>query len=110
MKVNKEKFSALISNEKTDTVKRNRKRITNRQRLRESREIALKVLNKLDQLEWSQKLLAQKMNVTPQEITKIVSGKHLLSLEIKSKLKETLEISNLETFKNNSSRNYHKHI
>lgn len=65
MKINKEKFLRLVSNETTDTVKRNRERLSNRKELRTSRAIALKVLDKLDQLEWSQKLLAQKMNVAP---------------------------------------------
>jgi ribosome-binding protein aMBF1 (putative translation factor) len=87
----------LVSNESTDTIERNRERIAKRVQLRESQNIAVKVLDKLDQLEWSQKLLAQKMNITPEKITKIVSGKYLLSLEIQVKLMETLKISNLAT-------------
>lgn len=46
---NKENFKALVSKETTNTVERNRARIKNRSRLRESQQIALKVLNKLDE-------------------------------------------------------------
>jgi plasmid maintenance system antidote protein VapI len=42
--------------------------------LRESHQTALKVLMKLDDFGWSQKDLAKAMEVTPQQITKIVSG------------------------------------
>ena len=45
---NNEKFKSLISKEKTTTVSRNKERIKNRARLRESQDIALKVLTKLD--------------------------------------------------------------
>ena len=44
---NKENFLALVSNDKTDTLERNRKRIKNRAMLRESQQIAIKVLIKL---------------------------------------------------------------
>jgi transcriptional regulator with XRE-family HTH domain len=49
--------------------------------LRESQQIALKVLMKLDDLGWSQKDLAKAMEVAPQQITKIVSGKENLTIE-----------------------------
>tara|TARA_R110002094_G_scaffold44672_1_gene56596 strand:- start:499 stop:759 length:261 start_codon:yes stop_codon:yes gene_type:complete len=51
---NNEKFKSLISKEKTTTVSRNKERIKNRARLRESQDIALKALTKLDHLGWSQ--------------------------------------------------------
>lgn len=105
MKINKEKFLRLVSNETTDTVKRNRERLANRKELRKSQAIALKVLNKLDQLDWSQKILAQKMNVPTQDIKKIVSGKYSLSLEIEVKLMETLKISNLASLNYKPSEN-----
>ena len=72
---NKEKFLAFVSFEETGTLERNSERIRNRAMLRESQGIALKVLMKLDDLAWSQKDLAKALGVTPQQITKIVSGK-----------------------------------
>ena len=61
---NNEKFKSLISKEKTATVSRNKERIKNRARLRESQDIALKVLTKLDDLGWSQRRLAKELNVS----------------------------------------------
>ena len=62
---NKEKFLALVSKEKTNTLEINSERIKNRAMLRESQQIALKVLNKLSLLGWSQKDLAGKLDVKP---------------------------------------------
>lgn len=94
----REKFNALVSLEKTTTVERNRESIKNRDRLRESQQIALKVLNKLDELGWSQKELAKKLDVSPQQVNKIVSGKENLTLETQVKLQEVLDIAILATY------------
>jgi len=83
-----EKFQALVSNEKTDTLARNKERIKNRAMLRESQGIALKVLEKLDQLGWTQKKLAEKLEVSPQQVSKIVSGKENLTIETQVKLQD----------------------
>lgn len=93
MKTNKEKFKDLVSKEKTNTLANNRERIKNRTRLRESQAIALKVLTKLDELDWSQKRLAKELNVSPQQVSKIVKGKENLTLETQVKLQRVLNIS-----------------
>lgn len=98
---NKEKFLALVSNEKTDTIERNRKRIKNRSMLRESQQIASKVLIKLDELGWPQKKLAEEMGVSPQQITKIVSGKENLTIETQIKLQNILNIPVLASYYEN---------
>lgn len=98
---NKEKFLALVSNEKTDTLERNRERIKNRAMLRESQQIAIKVLMKLDELGWTQKVLAQKMEVSPQQINKIVSGKENLTIETQIKLQNILDIPVLASYYEN---------
>ncbi len=95
---NKEKFLALVSNEKNDTFARNKERIRNRAMLRESQQIALKVLLKLDELGWTQKDLAREMKVSPQQITKIVSGKENLTIETQIKLQNTLDIPVLASY------------
>lgn len=95
---NKEKFLALVSEEDPGTLERNRERIRNRAMLRESQQIALKVLLKLDDLGWSQKDLAEKMGVTPQQISKIVSGKENLTIETQIKLQNILDIPVLASY------------
>ncbi len=99
MKTQKEKFKSLVSKETTTTVKRNRNRIKNRARLRESQQIALKVLTKLDDIGWTQKKLAEEMGVSPQQITKIVKGGENLTLETQVKLQNILDIPILVTMK-----------
>ena len=95
---NKENFLPLVSEKDSGTIERNRKRIQNREVIRESQKIALKVLNKLGDLGWSQKDLAKAMNVTPQQITKIVSGKENLTLETQIKLQDILNIPILASY------------
>lgn len=100
MKTNKEKFTTLVSTEKINTIQKNRDRIKNRARIRESQNIAIMVLNQLDDWGWSQRRLAEEMNVTPQQITKIVKGKENLTLETIVKLQKVLKIGILTSFYN----------
>jgi transcriptional regulator with XRE-family HTH domain len=95
---NKEKFIALVSPETTNTVAKNRDRIKNRAMLRESQNIALKVLDKLEEIRWSQRKLAKEMGVTPQQITKIVKGQENLTLETQIKLQTILKIPILASY------------
>jgi plasmid maintenance system antidote protein VapI len=98
---NKEKFLALVSKEKTNTLERNKERIQNRAMLRESQQIAIKIMARLDELGWSQKDLAQTLKVSPQQITKIVSGKENLTIETQIKLQTILDIPILASFYEN---------
>lgn len=66
--------------------------------LRESQQIAIKVLMKLEELGWAQKDLAREMQVSPQQITKIVSGKENLTIETQIKLQNILKIPILASF------------
>lgn len=95
---NIENFKALVSSEKTNTIEKNRVRIKNRAMLRESQNIALKVLDKLDEIGWSQRKLALEMGVSPQQITKIVKGQENLTLETQIKLQNILNIPILASF------------
>ena len=72
---NKEKFLQLVESKEADTIKRAKERQRNRAMLRESQNIASQILSKLDELDWSQKQLAEKMEVSPQYINKILRGK-----------------------------------
>ncbi|RTY97390.1 helix-turn-helix domain-containing protein [Flavobacterium sp. RSP49] len=98
---NKEKFITLVSPETTNTVAKNRDRIKNRAMLRESQNIALKVLDKLEEIRWSQRKLAKEMGVTPQQITKIVKGQENLTLETQTKLQSILKIPILASYYEN---------
>lgn len=95
---NKEKFLALVSEKDAGVLNRNRDRIRNRAMLRESQQIALKVLLKLDELGWTQRNLAEKMEVSPQQISKIVSGKENLTIETQIKLQNILDIPVLASY------------
>ena len=101
---NKEKFMKLVSDEKTDTIARNKERIKNRAMLKESQRIAIKVLMKLDDLGWTQKDLATKMGVKPQQITKIVSGKENLTIETQIQLQNIMDIPVLASYYENKSK------
>lgn len=98
---NKDKFNQLVSGEDNRTLADVKKRIKNRAMLRESQQIALKVLMKLADFGWSQKDLAKAMEVTPQQITKIVSGKENLTIETQIKLQHILDIPVLASYYEN---------
>lgn len=98
---NKEKFLQLVSEDDTKTIVEVKERIKNRAMLRESQHIAIKVLMKLNELDWSQKDLAREMEVSPQQITKIVSGKENLTIETQIKLQNILNIPVLASYYEN---------
>ena len=95
---NKEKLLALVSEEKTNTLEKNAERVKNRAMLRESQRIAIKILTKLDELKWTQKDLANALEVTPQQVNKIVSGKENLTIETQIKLQNILDIPILASY------------
>jgi plasmid maintenance system antidote protein VapI len=57
---------------------------------------------KLTELGWSQKELAKKMEVSPQQINKIVSGKENLTIETQIKLQTILDIPILASYYENA--------
>jgi transcriptional regulator with XRE-family HTH domain len=65
--------------------------------LRESQDIAIKVLERLDMMDWTQRKFAEKLEVSPQQVNKIVKGKENLTLETIVKIQEVLNISILLT-------------
>jgi ribosome-binding protein aMBF1 (putative translation factor) len=88
----KEKFQTLVAPEKTKTYQRIKDRVANKPHLEISQAIAIKVLEKLDKLGWSQKELALKKGVSPQQISKIVRGTENLILESLVKIEKVLGI------------------
>lgn len=94
---NKERFLNLVSNEKSNTLQNLKERKKNRAMLRESQSIAFKILERLETLKWTQKKLAEQLDVSPQQVNKIISGKENLTLETLVKLQIVLEIPLLVT-------------
>lgn len=95
---NKEKLTALISADKSNTAERNKARIKNREMLRESRAIAMKIHDRLEELGWTKKLLADKLEVAPQQVTKYLSGKENITLKTIVELQRVLKISILSSY------------
>jgi transcriptional regulator with XRE-family HTH domain len=94
----KEKFLDLVDPIQSNTIENNKEKIKNRAMLRESQQIAIKILFKLDELGWSQKDLAEKMNVSPQQVNKTVKGKENFTLDTLKKLQDILNIPLLASF------------
>ncbi len=98
MRANKEKFLALVTETDDSFVEELENGIQHRERLKESFMIGIKVLLKLDELGWSQKELAARLQVSPQQINKIVRGKQNLTLETIIKLQTALNIPILASY------------
>lgn len=90
---NKENFLRLVSDEDTNTLGRIEERIANRDSRRMAFDIALKILDRLDQLGWSQKRLAEELGVSPQLVNKWVRGKENFTIETLAKIGKTLNTS-----------------
>ena len=66
-------------------------RRANKTWLRYSQHIALLMLDKMDMLGMNRKQLAEKMNCSPQYISKVLKGQENLSLETLSKIEMALD-------------------
>lgn len=107
---NKEKFLALVSKEKTNTLKELRARIKNREMLRESQKIAYKVLVRLEELGWTKIQFAEKMGVSVELVNKIVKGQENLTLKTLVKIQNVLDVPILATYnKSKKTREGIKH-
>jgi ribosome-binding protein aMBF1 (putative translation factor) len=60
--------------------------------LRHSQNIALDILERLDELNWNQKVLAKKLEVSPQIVSRWLKGNENFSLETISKLETVLSL------------------
>jgi len=89
---NKEKFLTLVSKEETKTVARAKDRLAKKSYRKLSNLIAFEILEQLDELNWSQKKLAEKMNVSPQQVNKWVKGNENFTIVTLAHLGEVLGI------------------
>lgn len=88
---NKEKFSELVDkNRPSNWANSHQKRKADRSWKKNSTIIALNVLTLLEQKGWSQARLAQEMDVSATQVSKIVKGQVNFTLESISKLENAL--------------------
>lgn len=85
-------------------------RKANKESLRRSAKIAFKILDTLRQNRLlgkspnSQKELAEILNITPQQINKIVKGQENLTLETIARLEDALQVKLIEVFSKSESQ------
>lgn len=90
---NKELFLKLVSDRSEHTSVENAEAIQNRAAIRVAQDLALKILDKLEELNWSQKRLAEELGVSEQYVSRIAKGKeHNLGLAVLTKIEQTLDI------------------
>lgn len=88
----KEKLSKIASEQSSDWKGKAKHRRDNREWLKKSAAIAVRVLDALKAQGISQKELALRMNISPQQVSKIVKGQENLTLETISNLEVALGI------------------
>ena len=70
----------------------------NKRWLRYSQHVAMLMLDKMEELNWTQKVLAEKMGCTQQYISKVLKGSENLSIETICKIEDALDIRLLPKF------------
>ena len=90
MLLNIDKLNKLASN-KSNWLEKAKDRQKNKEWLKHSQKIAIKVLRTLREKNIKQKQLAEMIGVSPQYVNKIVKGKENLTLDTISKLEQALE-------------------
>lgn len=96
-----EKFAKLVSDKPSNFLAKLEHYKSNKKWLDNSSKVAINVLDALKEKNWSQRDLAEKMNVSAQQINKIIKGQQNLTFETVGKLEDALGISLMEitTFK-----------
>lgn len=89
---NRDKFLDLVTADATETRTKILDRNKNRKFLRLSQKIALNIRQRLDQLDWSQKQLAQSMEVSPQQVNKWLKGNENFTISTLVQLGDVLGI------------------
>jgi plasmid maintenance system antidote protein VapI len=91
-----EKFLNTVEDDNGSWLEKARYRRENRAWLRKSQRIAVRILSVLDKNGMQQKELAKALDVSPQQVSKIVQGKQNLTLETISKLEAVLDVTLFE--------------
>ncbi|NLX81036.1 MAG: helix-turn-helix transcriptional regulator [Proteiniphilum sp.] len=81
MENNKEKFLSFVAKETSKDILEDAKYyVENSDFIRFSNNIALLILDRLDQLKWTRKQLAEAIGVSPQQVSKWVKGGENLTI------------------------------
>lgn len=64
----------------------------NRAWLRRSQAVAMKMLDRMEEMKWTQSQVAEKLGCSQQYVSRIVKGSENLTLEMLSKIEDTLDI------------------
>ena len=67
-------------------------RRANRNWLRRSQAVAMKMLDKMEEMKWTQQKVAEMLGCSQQYVSKIVKGSENLTLEMLSKIEDTMGI------------------
>lgn len=92
----RKKIEEIAIDDKGSWIEKARYRRDNRAWLRKSQRIAVRILSVLDEKGMQQKELAKALDVSPQQVSKIVQGKQNLTLETISKLEAVLGVKLFE--------------
>lgn len=87
---NKEKFLNLVNEHDTSLLNEIESRLQKRKSLQRSKAVAVRILYRLDELNMSQKDLAEKLNVAPQQVNKWVKGGENFTFETIEKIENAL--------------------
>lgn len=68
-------------------------RVANKSWLRYSQHVAMRMLDKMEDLHMTQKALAEKMGCSQQYVSKILKGRENLSIETLCKIEDALQIT-----------------
>jgi len=89
---NKKKFLALVSEQDNTVIEQIKWRKENRTWMNRSQKVAMLILNTLREKQMSQRELASRLNVSPQQINKWVKGNENFTFETISKIENVLDI------------------
>ncbi|MEO6302143.1 MAG: helix-turn-helix transcriptional regulator [Bacteroidia bacterium] len=89
----KNKLKNLVSKDTSDWKEKAKFRKENKFWLEHSQTIAIKILSELKKLNMTQKALAEKLNIEPQQINKIVKGQENLTLKTICQIENALGIT-----------------
>jgi len=93
------KLDKLTSSSQSDWEIKAKNRLANKSWLKHSRKIAIKINIFLKENKIKQKELAELLDVSPQQVSKIIKGRENLTLETISKIENVLKIQLLEVGK-----------
>jgi len=105
----KDKLSKIVSKEPSKWLEQAKWRLENRAWLKNSQAIAIRILSRIEEMNISQKELAEKMGLSPQMVNKLVKGSENLTLETISKLESALDIKliQIDTFEKAEAISFH---